>query len=156
ANAFVLRRWLLIVAVIAAWLVAWIVLVGLYPTVVQGLKVNPAPLAAEAPQIGHNIAATRAAFNLTGVTATDFPSTGITPGQVAADRAGIDSLRVEDPDQFGEAAQQQQAIRTYYDFPTVGLDRYRVGGDLRQVLIAARELNQGQLPSTAQIWQNLN
>src|SRR2546423_619038 len=64
ANAFVLRRWLLIVAVIAAWLIAWIVLVGLYPTVVQGLKVNPAPLAAEAPQIGHNITATRAAFNL--------------------------------------------------------------------------------------------
>src|SRR5919201_1148927 len=156
ANAFVLRRWLLVVAVIAAWLVAWIVLVGLYPAVVQGLKVNPAPLAAEAPQIAHNITATRTAFNLTGATSTDFPATDITSGQVAADRAGIDSLRVEDPDQFGDAAQQQQAIRTYYDFPTVGLDRYRVGGDLRQVLIAGRELNQSQLPSTAQIWQNLN
>src|SRR5438270_6541211 len=156
ANAFVLRRWLLIVAVIAAWLVAWIVLVGLYPTVVQGLKVNPAPLAAEAPQIGHNITATRAAFNLAGATSTDFPSTDIMPRQVAANRSGIDSLRVEDPDQFGEAAQQQQAIRTYYDFPTVGLDRYRVGGDLRQVLIAGRELNQSQLSPQAQIWQNLN
>jgi uncharacterized membrane protein (UPF0182 family) len=156
ANAFVLRRWLLIVAVIAAWLVAWIVLVGLYPAVVQGLKVNPAPLAAEAPQIAHNITATRAAFNLTGATSTDFPATDILRQQVAADRAGIDSLRVEDPDQFGDAAQQQQAIRTYYDFPTVGLDRYRVGGNLRQVLIAGRELNQSQLPSTAQNWQNLN
>lgn len=155
-NAFAVRRWLLIGATVALWLVAWILLVGIFPAIVNGLKVNPAPLAAETPQIAHNIAATRAAFKLDATVASDFPATGITPAQVAADQSGIGSLRVEDADQFKEAAQQQQAIRTYYDFHTVGLDRYRVGGQLRQVLIAPRELNQDQLPSTAQNWQNFN
>lgn len=156
ANAFIWRRWLLVGAAVVVWLVAWVLLVGLYPAIVQGLQVNPAPLAAESPQIANNIAATRAAFGLSNVTSSDYPATTITHQDVVAQRASIDSLRVEDPDQFNEAAQQQQAIRTYYDFTQISLDRYRIGGRLRQVLIAPRELNQGQLPATAQTWQNIN
>jgi uncharacterized membrane protein (UPF0182 family) len=155
-NAFVAKRWLVVVGVIGGWLLAWILLVGVFPAIVGGLKVNPAPLAAEAPQIAHNIAATRAAFNLSGATSTDFPASQITTAQLASDRPGVDSLRVVDPDQFKDAAQQQQAIQTYYDISTVGLDRYKIGGQLRQVLIAPRELNQSQLPTTAQTWQNFN
>ena len=155
-NAFAWRRWLLVAGAIAGWIVAWVLLVGLVPAVVNAIKVNPAPLAAEAPQIGHNIVATRAAFNLRTVTASDFPAATITTAQMAADRAGVDSLRVVDQGPFQDAALQQQAIRLYYDFPTVGLDRYRVGGVLRQVLIAPRELSQDQLPTTAQTWQNFN
>jgi len=155
-NAFTWRRWPVVGAAIAAWLVVWILLVVLYPAIVQGLKVNPAPLAAESPQIAHNIAATRAAYGLAGVTSSDFPANPISPAQIAAARTSVDSLRVLDPTQFQDAAQQQQAIRPGYDFSTVGLDRYRVGGRLQQVLIAPRELNQSQLPGTAQTWQNLN
>jgi uncharacterized membrane protein (UPF0182 family) len=141
---------------VALWLLAWVLLVGVVPAIVQGLKVNPAQLAAEAPQIAHNIVATRAAFDLQGVSAMNFPATDISQAQLAADRTGVDSLRVVDPTPFNDAAQQQQAIRTYYDFTSIGLDRYRVGGQLRQVLITPRELSQSQLPSTAQTWQNLN
>lgn len=155
-NAFAMRRWAIVAATIALWIAAWVLLVGLFPAAVQGLKVNPAPLAAETPQISYNIVATRSAFNLGATVSSDFPATGITSAQLAADRAGVDSLRVLDPSQFKDAAQQQQAIRTYYDFSTVGLDRYNVGGHLRQVLIAPRELSQDQLPSTAQTWQNFN
>ncbi|HKO24446.1 MAG TPA: UPF0182 family protein, partial [Chloroflexota bacterium] len=156
ANAVAWRRWLLVAAPLVLWCGAWVVLVGFYPAIVQGLAVNPAPLAAEAPQIAHNIAATRAAVNLAATTSSNFPATEITPAQVAANRASIDSLRVMDPNQFSDAAQQQQGIRTYYDITAVGLDRYRVGGRLQQVLIAARELDQRKLPRTAQTWQNIN
>ncbi len=155
-NAFAWRRWLLVLAPVVIWLLGWIVLVGIYPAIVQGLKVNPAPLAAESPQIAYNIAATRAAFDLNGAAELSFPATDITHAQLTANRASVDSLRVEDPGPFNDAAQQQQAIRTYYDFTTIGLDRYRIDGRLRQVLIAARELSQSQLPDTAQTWQNLN
>ncbi len=155
-NAFTWRRWAYIAGVIAAWLVAWLLLVGLYPGVLQGLKVNPAALQAEAPQIQHNIDATRAAFGLDRVRLTDFPSDPIGASDVAAGRAGINSLRVEDPDQFTEAAQQQQAIRLFYDFTAAGLDRYRIGGQLRQLIVSPRELNQTQLQSQNQTWQNLN
>lgn len=155
-NAFVWRRWSLIGAVPAVWLVAWAVLVVAYPLIVQTLKVNPAPLAAEQPQITRNIMATRQAFGLNTVAAAQAPAGSISASQIAAARGGVNSLRVEDPDQFMVAASQQQAIRTFYDFPTVGLDRYKIGGTVRQVLVAPRELNQDQLPGTAKTWQNLN
>jgi len=155
-NAFIWRRWAVVGGAIVAWLVAWVALVLLYPGLLQGLKVNPAPLAAETPQITHNIDATRAAFDLSGVTTAQFPVNPITPAQVQAGRAGIDSLLVENPQPFKDAALQQQAIRTFYDFPRIGVDRYRIGGQVRQVLIAPRELQQSQLPDTAQTWQNLN
>jgi len=153
-NAFTWRRWAYIAGAVALWLAGWLLLVGLYPGILQGLKVNPAPLAAEGPQIQSNINATRAAFNLGSVHVSQFPSDAITMGDVTAGRSGINSLRVEDPDQFTAAAQQQQAIRLFYDFTAAGLDRYRIGGRLRQLIVSPRELNQGQLPS--QTWQNLN
>ncbi len=155
-NAFVWRRWSVIAAVPTVWIAAWAVLVVVYPLIVQTIKVNPAPLAAEQPQIARNIAATRQAFGLDLVATAQAPAGAISTSQLAAARSGVNSLRVEDPDQFMVAATQQQAIRTFYSFPTVGLDRYRIGGTTRQVLVAPRELNQDQLPDTAKTWQNLN
>ena len=46
-------------------------------------------------------------------------------------------------DTFG----QMQEIRTYYDFASVDNDRYRIDGEWRQVMLSARELNSGSLPS---------
>jgi uncharacterized membrane protein (UPF0182 family) len=48
---------------------------------------------------------------------------------------------------------QIQAIRTYYDFPDVDVDRYQIGGQTRQV-IAARELNDQKLPQSSRNWIN--
>ena len=47
---------------------------------------------------------------------------------------------------------QLQAIRTYYDFHDVDIDRYTIGGEYRQVMLSARELNYAALPSRT--WVN--
>ena len=39
---------------------------------------------------------------------------------------------------------QIQEIRTYYDFESVDNDRYRLNGELRQVMLSARELASSQ------------
>ncbi|MGH9345518.1 MAG: UPF0182 family protein, partial [Terriglobia bacterium] len=47
-----------------------------------------------------------------------------------------------------------QEIRTYYDFPDIDIDRYEIGGELREVMLAARELNIDKLPESSRNWIN--
>ncbi|WP_035350300.1 UPF0182 family protein [Edaphobacter aggregans] len=46
---------------------------------------------------------------------------------------------------------QIQAIRTYYDFPDIDIDRYEIDG---QVMLATRELNVDKLPASSRNWIN--
>ncbi|MCS7300736.1 MAG: UPF0182 family protein, partial [Fimbriimonadales bacterium] len=49
-----------------------------------------------------------------------------------------------------------QALKPYYAFVDIDVDRYEVNGATRQVLLAVRELNLEGLPAPAQRWQNLH
>jgi hypothetical protein len=49
---------------------------------------------------------------------------------------------------------QIQEIRTYYDFPDIDIDRYVIDGQLREVMLAARELNLEKLPESSRNWIN--
>ena len=50
--------------------------------------------------------------------------------------------------------QRQQAIKSYYKFPALGVDRYTVGGQLTPVLIGVREISAANLPSPS--WVNIH
>ena len=54
-------------------------------------------------------------------------------------------------DTFG----QIQEIRTYYDFVSVDNDRYQIGGEYRQIMLSARELNSESLPNRTWINERL-
>ena len=54
-------------------------------------------------------------------------------------------------DTFG----QIQELRTYYDFASVDNDRYTINGELRQVMLSARELNSESLPNRTWINEHL-
>jgi len=49
---------------------------------------------------------------------------------------------------------QIQEIRTYYDFPDVDVDRYKINGEMRQVMIATREFDVNKLPEQSRNWIN--
>ncbi len=51
--------------------------------------------------------------------------------------------------------EQLQSIRFYYTFPDVDVDRYIVNGELRQVMLAARELDLQQIPNPTWVNQHL-
>ena len=53
-----------------------------------------------------------------------------------------------------DTLRQIQAIRTYYEFPDVDIDRYMIDGTLRQMMVAARELNVERLPESGRNWIN--
>ena len=61
-------------------------------------------------------------------------------------------MRLWDHQQLLETFGQIQEIRTYYDFVSVDNDRYDIGGQARQVMLSARELNPGALPNRT--WVN--
>jgi hypothetical protein len=91
--------------------------------------VKPNELVRETPYIRHNIEFTRKAFGLDRVEELPFEprmtGAGIDPN---AHRATLDNMRLWDWKALQDTLRQIQAIRTYYDFPDVDIDRYVIGG----------------------------
>jgi uncharacterized membrane protein (UPF0182 family) len=150
ANAFALRRMRVLVGAVVLPVVVYVVAVILVPGYVQSFIVKPNELDREAPYIVHNIAASRRAFNLEQVEARDFPAdTANDAYALDANRPTLDNLRLWDYRALQDTLRQVQEIRTYYDFNDVDIDRYQMGGQTRQVLLAARELDVSKLPASS-------
>ncbi|EFK08397.1 conserved hypothetical protein [delta proteobacterium NaphS2] len=69
-------------------------------------------------------------------------------------RGTIQNIRIWDERPLLKTYQQIQSIRLYYDFNNVDVDRYVLGGQYRQLMLAARELVVRQLPAQANTWVN--
>jgi len=130
---------------------------GIVPALVRRLVVQPNELARERPQIERHIAATRAAWGLNAVELRDLEGSGrrLTTADIAANRATVRNVRLWDREPLLQTFGQLQAIRTYYEFVSVDDDRYRIGGELRQVLLSARELDASALPTRSFINEHL-
>lgn len=141
-----------VVLVLGGSLIAWVL-----PPLFQSYRVKPDELRLESPYIANDIALTRYGFGLDRVSAKEFPAKGrLTPEVLAANDATIQNLRWWDPRPLLETYRQLQEIRLYYDFHDVDVDRYMLDGTYREVMLAARELDQGRLPPNAQTWINLH
>jgi len=117
--------------------------------------VRPNQLVRERPFIVHNIAMTRQAYALDRVDKQPFPAdTGVDAVEPLANRATLENIRLWDWRALQDTLRQIQEIRTYYDFPDIDIDRYRFGGQLRQMMLAARELNVEKLPPSSRNWIN--
>ena len=76
----------------------------------------------------------------------------LTPELLEANQLTVENIRLWDHRPLLSTYAQLQAIRTYYDFHDVDIDRYTIGGKYRQVMLSARELNYAALPSRT--WVN--
>ncbi len=144
---------------LAGWALAitaglWLLGGELYPGLVQRWRVQPNELAFERPYIAHNIAGTRAAYDLAAVGVSEYtPTTAVTPPLLVDYADTLANIRLWDWRVFRETVGQMQEIRSYYEFLDVDIDRYQTEDGLRQVNLTMREL----LPSTIQnpSWVNL-
>jgi len=153
--AGVRRRLGLVVYGLGFLLVASFVVGTAYPAFVQQFTVEPDEINKETPYIMHNIAFTRAAFDLTDVVEREFSGTNsLSLADLREETATLENIRLWDWRPLKDSYGQLQAIRLYYDFADVDLDRYTVNGRYRQVTIAARELNHALLPDEAKTWMN--
>ncbi len=155
ANAFRTRLRLLAGAVIA-WGVLAVLLGGIAPAAVQQTVVEPSELSRERPYIADNIAMTRAAFGLDGIASRELSGQGVPDaGTLAAQSATFANVRLWDYRIIRATFQQLRALAGYYVFNDVDVDRYTIDGQLRQVVVAAREFDLAGLPAAAQrSWVN--
>jgi uncharacterized membrane protein (UPF0182 family) len=155
---FNIRRqgWTLPVLAIGIWAFVALVVGIIYPALLQALKVTPAQSSLEAPYIQRNISATRDAYGLNHVTVHSFPaSTSISATQVESSTGTIANIRQWDPDPSISLQdfQRQQAFKSYYTFPSLGVDRYTVNAQKTPVLVGVREISgSSTLPSSS--WVN--
>jgi uncharacterized membrane protein (UPF0182 family) len=140
---------------VALWFVATLLIGGLAPILVQRLRVEPSELAREREFLANNIQYTRQAFGLDRLQSKSHPALGtVDAATVAENRGTIQNVRLWDESPLLQSYNQIQFFRLYYDFRAVHTDRYMVDDELRQVMLATRELSAEKLPQEAQRWVN--
>ena len=151
------RRLSLPAAAVGIWILFAVFAGAVWPWAVQRFSVDPQEPQRERPFIERNIEATRAAFGLSDVREQSFPAAGELSGQdVNANSDLLQNVRLWDPDVLQDVYGQVQAIRPYYQFRDVDIDRYEVDGRMRQVLLSPRELELDALSGGSQTWSNLH
>jgi uncharacterized membrane protein (UPF0182 family) len=154
-NAFTLRRIRVLAAALALPIVVYVVMAVMIPAYVTNFVVKPNELGRETPYIEHNLTWTRAAFGIDKIEQRNFEAeTSVEAFGLQDNRATLENIRLWDWRALQDTLKQMQAIRIYYDFPDVDVDRYQTGGQARQVMIAARELNDSRLPEASKNWVN--
>lgn len=155
ANVFTRRGLILLVVAIALPMAVYIVGAVLVPAYVTSFIVKPNELGRETPYIEHNIQWTRRAFSLDQIESRDFDAeASVEALNLADNRPTLDNIRLWDWRALHDTLKQIQAIRTYYDFSDVDVDRYTIGSEARQTMIAPRELNLSNLPEQSRNWVN--
>ena len=130
-----------------------------WPLIVEQISVRPNAAQKESEYISRSITATRQAYGLTDDYVTYRDYAGDAPAsaqQVAADRATTSNIRVLDPNIVSPAFTQFQQGKNFYYFPDqLNMDRYRdEDGNLRDYVVAVRELNPDRLIDNQRDWIN--
>ena len=145
-------RWL--IASVAPAVICYAV-VGLVGWYVSSFLVKPNELIREQPYIVHNIEMTQQAYGLDRFLLRQFPAeTTVDATDPANNQLTLQNIRLWDVKALQDTLRQIQEIRTYYDFPDIDIDRYEIDGSMREVMLAARELNVEKLPESSRNWIN--
>lgn len=144
---------------LGAFLAAAVLVNGIYPNLQQRFEVEPNELERERPYIRHSIEQTRRAYGLSTVERRSFPSSGsmgrLTVADLEENEATLKNVRLWDWRPLLSTYRQIQELRLYYSFRDVDIDRYQLAdGEIRQLMLSARELVYGQVPQRAKTWVN--
>ena len=150
------RGWTLPVVAVGLWLITSILVGGVYPALIQRLTVQPDEVNKEAPYVAYNIEYTREAYGLSDVEVAPFAaSQDLTTTDLDNNEPTISNIRLWDPGVLNITYRQLQNIVTYYDIGDVDVDRYVIDGDLTQVMVSPRELDEGGIPGEGWVTERL-
>jgi uncharacterized membrane protein (UPF0182 family) len=146
-------RWRLALACALVLVVDFVV-----PPLVSSLYVKPNELALEKPFIERHIESTRSAFGLgssSRVREVEFAAHKEGNIDFAHNAGMLDNVRLWDWRAFHDTLSQSQPLRPYA-YADTDVDRYQINGQLRQTLLAPRELDLSQLGEARNSWINAN
>ncbi len=152
----IIKRTIYPAAALVLMVISGLILTLIYPAVVQSFVVAPNQPDKENPYMQRHIDMTRQAFGINDTEITEYEAvTQVKAGQLKADAEALPGIRLMDPAVIGPTYEQLQQVRGYYTFPDVlDVDRYKVDGVERDVVVAAREMNLAGLPD--QNWNNIH
>ncbi|MDQ3383953.1 MAG: UPF0182 family protein, partial [Actinomycetota bacterium] len=150
------RAWRLPIIGLVGLVVVAVVVGGIYPSLVQSLRVRPSEAVLEEPFIQRNIEATLTAYGLDGAEIEGYNAeTEATPGQLREDAETIPGIRIVDPAIVSPTFGQLQGVRNYYRFPeALDVDRYEVDGETADTVVAVREMRLSGIPDAQRNWVN--
>ncbi|MGF1587989.1 MAG: UPF0182 family protein [Pleurocapsa sp.] len=153
--AVCLRRTMLPLYGIVAYVLIFFLVNGVYPELQQRFSVEPNELDQELPYIKNSLEFTREAYNLEKIDTQDYPVTNNLTAEVLQQQQGtIQNIRLWDYRPLLSTYRQLQEIRPYYSFNDVDIDRYTLNGNYRQVMLSPRELDYQRVPQRAKTWVN--
>ncbi|MGA2596960.1 MAG: UPF0182 family protein [Bryobacteraceae bacterium] len=156
AFNFFRPQWKAVAIGAAVYAAFYIIGVVLIPAIFQKFVVQPNELSLETPYLKNYIEFTRKAYKLDGIQETAYPAMAdLTPAVLARNQDTIQNIRLWDKRPLLQTYQQTQAIRLYYKFYSVDVDRYHLADGYHQVMLSTRELSP-ELPAEAQTWVNQN
>lgn len=142
---------------LAAFMAAWIFLLGIYPSTLQKFSVEPNELKKESEYISYNVDFTRKAYNLDKIKEVEYPVTDeLEIENIGKYRETLNNIRLWDYRPLKQTFGQLQEIRLYYKFHDVDIDRYTIDGKKRLVMLAGREMEINDLPENAKTWINMH
>jgi len=113
---------------------------------VQNFVVSPDEISKESPYLRNNITFTNYAYDLQDVTVKNFPATNdLTKQDIANNMGTIQNIRINDFEPAKKFYNQTQAIRLYYLFNDVDVDRYMINGEYTQTYLSAREIDETKI-----------
>ena len=143
--------WRLPLAASGLWVVVALLGGVVYPAVVQALVVNPNQKDREAPYIERNVLATRQAFGIENVSEQTVSFGALSATEITADASPLRDVRLLNPGRLVDRFRIDQGQRSGLTIRDLDVDRYVIDGREQQVLMAARELDQGNIATTS--WQ---
>lgn len=160
-------QWMMIAGALAAaalvllrrgrWALLLLVLIPVryvVPPLVNSFYVRPNELTLEWPYIKNHIQATRSAYGLNHrVKEVSLNAESEIAIDAAKQRPLLSNVRLWDWRAFLDTVSQIQPLRPYV-YLDADVDRYQINGELRQVLIAPRELEMRQLGDARFRWIN--
>lgn len=127
---------------------------GILPQGYQQFIVAPNEISRETPYLERSIRYTNMAYNLDQIEEREYPVGDLTLEELKNNQDVVSNIRLLDQRATLTTYGQQQELRPYYEFPDVDVDRYTIGGKSTQVMVAAREMNQDELPQQAKSFNN--
>ncbi|WP_231839659.1 UPF0182 family protein [Blastococcus saxobsidens] len=158
----VVRNFLLPAAALVLLLVSSLVIGVAYPAIVQQFVVKPSANEKEALYIERAIESTLQAYGLDDIDYVDYAQDTAGDADAPAvlaelrnDTETIPNARLLDPNVLSETFTARQQIRNVYGFPEkLDIDRYEIDGELRDYVVAARELDSAGLSENQDTWIN--
>jgi len=149
------QNWKLPALGLAVLIAVSVLMGGIYPEIIQRAVVLPNEGTKEQPYILNNIEATRVAYGLDKIQEEEFPvKEEISFEDIEINEDTVRNIRLWDWRPIKQTLKQIQAIRLYYDFNSVDVDRYYFNGNYQQVMVSPRELDKNKIPEQARTWVN--